>query len=187
MLSKIRVGDPGSGIRKKPIPNPGVKKTPDPRSAILICEFNSPWNKKSSEPGQFSKTDMERLSDNSRYFIRLGHVHYQENMMQSSDDTVLPKLCQKLNFLSKSMTTWQVLTLAFYDIYVTSNVSYLELQLTNADDNVFCSRGYKAGQILLQWAYFNTFSCHRRYPDPITFLFASPGSGSPLGMRICNY
>ena len=26
----------GSGIRKKPIPDPGVKKTPDPGSATLV-------------------------------------------------------------------------------------------------------------------------------------------------------
>jgi hypothetical protein len=29
-LSKIWVGDPESGIRKKPIPDPGDKKAPDP-------------------------------------------------------------------------------------------------------------------------------------------------------------
>jgi hypothetical protein len=45
------------------------------------------------------------------------------------------------------MTTWQVRTLAYYDIYVTSDVSNLELQLTNADDNVFCSKGYKTAQV----------------------------------------
>jgi hypothetical protein len=35
--SKIWVWDPGSGIRKKPIQDPGVKKAPDPgsRSATL--------------------------------------------------------------------------------------------------------------------------------------------------------
>jgi hypothetical protein len=31
-LSKIWVWDPGSEIRKKPIPYPGVKKAPDPGS-----------------------------------------------------------------------------------------------------------------------------------------------------------
>jgi hypothetical protein len=31
-LSKIMVWDPGSGIRKKPIPDPGVKRAPDPGS-----------------------------------------------------------------------------------------------------------------------------------------------------------
>jgi hypothetical protein len=31
--SEIR--DPGSGLRKKPIPDPGVKKAPDPGSATL--------------------------------------------------------------------------------------------------------------------------------------------------------
>jgi hypothetical protein len=31
-LSKIWVWDPRSGIRKKPIPDPGLKKTPDPGS-----------------------------------------------------------------------------------------------------------------------------------------------------------
>jgi hypothetical protein len=39
MLSNIWVWDPGSGIRKKNlfrIPDPGVKKTPDPGSATLI-------------------------------------------------------------------------------------------------------------------------------------------------------
>jgi hypothetical protein len=35
-LSKIWVCDPGSGIRKKPIPDPGVKKAPDPGSATLV-------------------------------------------------------------------------------------------------------------------------------------------------------
>jgi hypothetical protein len=30
-LSKIRVWDPRSGLRKKPIPAPGVKKAPDPQ------------------------------------------------------------------------------------------------------------------------------------------------------------
>jgi hypothetical protein len=40
-LSKIWVWDPRSGIRKKPIPNPGVKKAPDPGSGsatLLIGE-----------------------------------------------------------------------------------------------------------------------------------------------------
>ncbi len=32
--SKIWVWDPRSGIRKKPIPDPGVKKAPDPGSRI---------------------------------------------------------------------------------------------------------------------------------------------------------
>jgi hypothetical protein len=32
MLSNIWVWDPGSGIRRKPIPDPGVKKAPDPGS-----------------------------------------------------------------------------------------------------------------------------------------------------------
>jgi hypothetical protein len=32
MLSNIWVWDPGSEIRKKPIPDPGVKKAPDPGS-----------------------------------------------------------------------------------------------------------------------------------------------------------
>jgi hypothetical protein len=31
-LSKIWVWDPRSGIRKKPIPDPGVRKAPDPGS-----------------------------------------------------------------------------------------------------------------------------------------------------------
>jgi hypothetical protein len=31
-LSKIWVWDPRSGIRKKPIPDPGVEKAPDPGS-----------------------------------------------------------------------------------------------------------------------------------------------------------
>jgi hypothetical protein len=30
-LSKVWVWDPRSGIRKKPIPDPGVKKAPDPQ------------------------------------------------------------------------------------------------------------------------------------------------------------
>ncbi len=34
-LSKIWVWDLGSGIRKKPIPDPGVKKTPDPGSGSV--------------------------------------------------------------------------------------------------------------------------------------------------------
>ncbi len=33
-LSKIWAWDPRSGIRKKPIPDPGVKKAPDPVSRI---------------------------------------------------------------------------------------------------------------------------------------------------------
>ncbi len=35
-LSKIWVWDPGSEIRKTPIPDPGVKKTPDPGSGSAI-------------------------------------------------------------------------------------------------------------------------------------------------------
>jgi hypothetical protein len=35
-LSKIWVWDPRSGIRKKPIPDPGVKKDPDPQHWVLI-------------------------------------------------------------------------------------------------------------------------------------------------------
>jgi hypothetical protein len=35
-LLKLWVWDPGSEIRKKPIPDPGVKKAPDPGSATLI-------------------------------------------------------------------------------------------------------------------------------------------------------
>ncbi len=35
-LSKIWVKDPGSEIRKKPIPDPGVKKAPSPGSATLL-------------------------------------------------------------------------------------------------------------------------------------------------------
>jgi hypothetical protein len=34
-LLKLWVWDPGSEIRKKPIPDPGVKKAPDPGSATL--------------------------------------------------------------------------------------------------------------------------------------------------------
>jgi hypothetical protein len=39
-LSKIWVWDPGSDIRdpEKPIPDPGVKKAPDPRSRIRNTE-----------------------------------------------------------------------------------------------------------------------------------------------------
>jgi hypothetical protein len=46
-LSKIWVWDPGSeiwdprsGIRKKPIPDPGVKKAPDPGSWIRNTAFS---------------------------------------------------------------------------------------------------------------------------------------------------
>jgi hypothetical protein len=35
-LSIVWVWDPGSEIRKKPIPVPGVKKAPDPESATLL-------------------------------------------------------------------------------------------------------------------------------------------------------
>jgi hypothetical protein len=35
-LFKIWSWDPGSGIRKNPIPDPGVKKAPDPGSRIRI-------------------------------------------------------------------------------------------------------------------------------------------------------
>jgi hypothetical protein len=35
-LSKICVWDPGSGINPFRIPDPGVKKTPDPGSATLV-------------------------------------------------------------------------------------------------------------------------------------------------------
>jgi hypothetical protein len=35
-LSKVWVWDPGSEIREKPIPDPGVKKAPDPGSATLV-------------------------------------------------------------------------------------------------------------------------------------------------------
>jgi hypothetical protein len=40
-LSKIWVWDPGSEIRKKPVPDPGVKKAPDPGSgsATLVYTF----------------------------------------------------------------------------------------------------------------------------------------------------
>ncbi len=43
MLSNIWVWDPGSEIRKKPIPDPGVKKAPDPGSgsATLIKSYLS--------------------------------------------------------------------------------------------------------------------------------------------------
>jgi hypothetical protein len=38
--SKIRVWDPRSGIRKKPIPDPGVKKAPDPGSGSATLDHN---------------------------------------------------------------------------------------------------------------------------------------------------
>jgi hypothetical protein len=31
----------GSGIRKKPIPDPGVKKAPDPGSGLGTSDFNA--------------------------------------------------------------------------------------------------------------------------------------------------
>jgi hypothetical protein len=40
-LSKIWVWDPRSGIRKKPIPDPGVKKAPDPGSGSATLPFSS--------------------------------------------------------------------------------------------------------------------------------------------------
>ncbi len=42
-LSKIWVWDPRSGIRKKPIPDPGVKKAPDPGSgsATLVSRYRT--------------------------------------------------------------------------------------------------------------------------------------------------
>ncbi len=39
-LSKIKVGDPGSG--KKPIPDPGIKKAPDPRSGYATLPTSIP-------------------------------------------------------------------------------------------------------------------------------------------------
>jgi hypothetical protein len=44
-LSKIRVWDPGSGKNLFRIPNPGVKKAPDPRSgsATLRCGTVKYW------------------------------------------------------------------------------------------------------------------------------------------------
>ncbi len=41
-LSKIWVWDPGSDVRKKPIPDPGVKKAPDPGSRIWIRNTAGP-------------------------------------------------------------------------------------------------------------------------------------------------
>ncbi len=45
-LSEIWVGDPGSEIRKKHIPDPGVKKAPDPgsESATLVKRLTVPSN-----------------------------------------------------------------------------------------------------------------------------------------------
>jgi hypothetical protein len=42
-LSKIWVWDPGSEIRKKPIPDPRVKKAPDPGSATLQLKLAPGW------------------------------------------------------------------------------------------------------------------------------------------------
>ena len=44
-LSKYGFGirDPISGIRKKPIPDPGVKKAPDPGSATLLPLKGYEW------------------------------------------------------------------------------------------------------------------------------------------------
>jgi hypothetical protein len=44
-LSKIWVWDPGSGIRKKPIPDPGpgVKKAPDPGSGSATLAVTLPF------------------------------------------------------------------------------------------------------------------------------------------------
>jgi hypothetical protein len=42
----LRIRDPRSGIRKKPIPDPGVKKAPDPGSATLpgnLAVFRIQW------------------------------------------------------------------------------------------------------------------------------------------------
>jgi hypothetical protein len=39
-LSKIWIWDPGSGIQKKPIPDPGVKKAPDPGSGPATLKFS---------------------------------------------------------------------------------------------------------------------------------------------------
>ncbi len=38
-LSKIWVWDPGSGIRKKPIQDPGVRKDPDPQHCLKDVNF----------------------------------------------------------------------------------------------------------------------------------------------------
>jgi hypothetical protein len=46
LLSNIWVWDPGSEIRKKPIPDPGVKKAPDPGSATLITGFSAEFRTK---------------------------------------------------------------------------------------------------------------------------------------------
>ncbi len=37
----VGIQDPRSGIRKKPIPDPGVKKAPDPGSATLAYTVSS--------------------------------------------------------------------------------------------------------------------------------------------------
>ncbi len=41
MLSKIWVWDPGSGKKLFRIPDPGVKKAPDPGSATLLFSVNT--------------------------------------------------------------------------------------------------------------------------------------------------
>jgi hypothetical protein len=43
-LSKIWVWDPRSGIHKKPFPDPGVKKAPDPGSAPLPVVETCEWS-----------------------------------------------------------------------------------------------------------------------------------------------
>jgi hypothetical protein len=60
-LSKIWVWDPGSGIRdpgsrirKKPIPDPGVKKAPDPRSGSATLHFVEPFTHKRNTALYFS-------------------------------------------------------------------------------------------------------------------------------------
>ena len=61
-LSKISVWDPGSGINLFRIPDPGVKKAPDPGSGsatlILLCGFGSGiWD--SFNPGSgIEKSDL---------------------------------------------------------------------------------------------------------------------------------
>jgi hypothetical protein len=53
MLSYIWVWDPGSEIRKKPIPDPGVKKAPNPGSGsatLIFCWHLESHRRKEQDP-----------------------------------------------------------------------------------------------------------------------------------------
>jgi hypothetical protein len=82
-LSKIWVWDPGSEIRKKPIPDPGVKTAPDPGSGsatlrsgknYIFVNFFAVFG--SPSPIQIRKRNTEKVRLNVlRYGIRIHYGH----------------------------------------------------------------------------------------------------------------